>query len=48
MKSETKEQQGRFRSMLLGTLAGSLLGNLLTSKGIIRVGEGTNRAVQDF
>ena len=30
--------------MFLGTLAASLLGNLLTSKGTIRAGEGTFRA----
>ena len=34
--------------MLLGTLAVSLLGNLLTGKGTIRTGEGTIRAGQDF
>ena len=27
--------------MLLGTLGASLLGNILTGKGIIRAGEGT-------
>ena len=30
--------------MLLGTLGGSLLGNLLTEKGTVRAGEGTIRA----
>ena len=30
VKNETKEQKGRFLSMLLGTLGASLLGNLLT------------------
>ena len=30
--------------MLLGTLGGSLLGNLSTCKGTIRVGDGTARA----
>ena len=30
VKNETKEQKGRFSSMLLGTLGASLLGNLLT------------------
>ena len=28
MKNETREQKGRFLSMLLGTLGASLLGNL--------------------
>ena len=36
IKNETKEQKGRFLSMLLDTLGASLLGNLLTGKGIVR------------
>ena len=41
IKSETKEQNGGFLSMLLGTLGASLLGNLLTGgKGIMRAGDG--------
>ena len=40
MENEIKEQRGGFLSMLLGTLRASLLGNLLTGKGIIRAGEG--------
>ena len=39
-KSETKEQKGGFLSMLFGTLGSSLLGNLLTGKGIVRGGSG--------
>ena len=38
IENETKEQKGRFLSMLLGTLGASLLGNLLTGKGIARTG----------
>ena len=38
MKNETREQKGRFLSMLLGTLGASLLGNLLSGKGIVRAG----------
>ena len=34
--------------MLLGTLGASLLGNLLTGRGIIRAGEGKIRAVENF
>ena len=34
--------------MLLGILGASLLGNLLTGKGTIRVDEGTIRAGQNF
>ena len=35
-----KEQKGGFLSMLLGTLGASLLGNLLTGRGIYRAGKG--------
>ena len=38
IKNETKEQKGRFFSMLLGTLEASLLGSILAGKGIIRAG----------
>ena len=37
-----------FLSMLLGILEASLLRNLLTGKGTIRLGEGTFRAGQDL
>ena len=40
IKNETKEQKGGFLIMLLGTLGARLLGNLLTSKGIVRAGTG--------
>ena len=40
IKNETKERKGRFLSMLLVTLGASLLGNLLTGKGILRAGSG--------
>ena len=36
IKNETKEQKGRFLGMLLGTLGASLLGSILTGKGIVR------------
>ena len=39
IRNEAKEQKVLFRSMLLATLGVSLLGNMLTSKGIIRAGE---------
>ena len=35
IKNETKEQKGGILSMLLGTLGASLLGNLLTGKGML-------------
>ena len=43
IKNETKEQKGGFLSMLLGILGTSLLGNLLTGKGIVRAGSGNNK-----
>ena len=43
IKNETKEQKGGFLSMLLGTLGASLLGNLLTGKGIISAGSGNKK-----
>ena len=53
--NKVKEQRGGYLGMLLGALGASLLGNLLTSKevmrageGTIRVGEGTIWAGQDF
>ena len=40
IKNEAKEQKDGFLSMLLGTSRASLLGNLLSGKGITRAGEG--------
>ena len=40
VQNEVKEQKGGFLSMSLGTLGASLLGNLLTGKGIHRAGKG--------
>ena len=48
IKNEAKQQKGGFHGMLLGTLGASLLGNLLTAKGTIRIGEGTIRTGQYF
>ena len=42
-ENETKEQRGGFLSMLLGTLGASLLGNLLSGKGLAGAGEGIVR-----
>ena len=44
IKNETKEPRGGFLSMLLGTLGASLLGNLLTGKGMMRAGKVIVRA----
>ena len=40
IKNETKEQKGKFLSMLLSTLGASLSVNLLARKGIVRAGSG--------
>ena len=47
IENETKEQRGGFLSMLLGTLGASLLGNLLTGKGMMRAGKGIVRAGEE-
>ena len=44
VQNEVKEQKGGFLSMLLGTLGASLLGNLLTGKGVNKKGKGIKRA----
>ena len=44
IQHEAKEQRGGFLSMFLGTLGASLLGDILSGKGVIRAGEGTIRA----
>ena len=43
IQNEIKEQKGGFLSMLLGTLGASLLGNILTGKGINKKGKGINK-----
>ena len=42
VKNETKQQKGVFLGMLLGILGASLLGDLLTGKGVVRAGYGNN------
>ena len=46
VQNEIQEQKGGFLNILLGTLGASLLGNLLTGKGIYGTGKvkGINRA----
>ena len=44
IRNETNEQRSGFLSMLLGTSVASLLGNLLTGKGIMRAGDEIVRA----
>ena len=45
VQNEVKEQKGGFISMLLGTLGASLLGNILTGKGIYRTGKGKGEGI---
>ena len=40
VQNEVKDQKEGFLSMLLGTLGKSLLGNLLTGRGVNRAGKG--------
>ena len=48
IKNEAKEQKSGSFVMLLGTLAATLLENILRGKGVIRAGEETIRAGKDF
>ena len=48
IKNETKEQKGVFLSILFGTLAASILGNVLAGQRVKRVGVGTIRADENF
>ena len=43
VKNKTKEKKGGYLSVLLGTFRASLLGNLLTRKGIVRAGTGNKK-----
>ena len=45
VQNEVKEQRGGFLSILLGTLGASLLGNLLTGRGIYRAGKGKGKGI---
>ena len=47
-KNEAKEQKEGFISMLLGTLAASMLGSVLTRGGVIRAAEGTITAGENL
>ena len=43
INNEIKEQTRGFLNMLSGTLGASLIGNLLTEKGILRAGSGIKK-----
>ena len=45
VQNEVKEQKGGFLRMLLGTLGASLLGNLLTGRGVYRAEKGKGKGV---
>ena len=45
IQNEAKEQRGGFLSIILGTLGASLLGDILTGKGINRAGEGHGQGI---
>ena len=45
IQNEVKEQKGGFFSKFLGTLAASLLGNLLIGKGVYRAGKGKCKGI---
>ena len=45
---KARQWKCRFLRMILGTSGAILLGNLLTRKGVIKAGEKTVRADQDF
>ena len=47
IKNEAKEQKGGLLSMLLGTLAATLLGSSLAGKRVIGAGEGTIRTGEE-
>ena len=48
VKNETKEEKGGFPLMLLAILAASILENALARWGVIRAGEGTFWAGENF
>ena len=48
IKIWVKEQRGGFTNILLGSLGASLLGNLLTGKGVMGASEVVMRAVEGF
>ena len=48
VKHETKQQEGGFLSMLLRTLGATILGNMLTGKGVVRIRKGVVRAGRGY
>ena len=48
LKYEIKKQEGGFPGILLGTLGASVLGNMLTRKGVLRAEKGVLRARRGY
>ena len=48
VENEIKKQKGEFVGTLVATLGASVLENMLAGKGVIRSGDSTIRAGQDF
>ena len=48
IKNEAKEQKGGSLTISLRTLSSSILLNALTERGVIRAGEGTIKAGENF
>ena len=48
LKTKRKKKKVGFLTVLLGTLAASLLGSALTGRGVLRAGEGVVRAGQNL
>ena len=48
VKVQIKKQVGGFLGMLLGTLGASMLGCMLTGKGVTRAGKGVVRAGRGY
>ena len=46
IENETKEEKGGLLRMLLGTLGASLLGNMLTGRGILRASYGNKEGTE--
>ena len=48
IENKAKEQRDEFLGMLLGTLSGILLGNMLVGKGVTRAGNVVRTSEQEF
>ena len=46
--TKTRDRRSGFLNMLLRMLGENFLGNMLVGKGVIRAGDGVQRAAQDF